>query len=110
MQPHLLSQSTIWRRIRQLRLPEETKQELRSLWPRAKALVQALVNWLYARREFCAAVMLGVAVAYLLHPIPAVGPILGTLAVSLAVLYGIASQIKADMNRHFRFVIEGQRI
>lgn len=110
VQPDLQSQSTIWKHIRQLKLPEETKQKLRDLWHRAKSLVQALVNWLYARREFCASVMLGVAIAYLVHPIPALGPILSTLSVSLAVLYGIALQFKADLNRHFRFVIEGQRI
>ena len=106
----LQNQSTIWKKIRRLDLPKETKEKLRNLWHQAKALVQSLVDWLYNRKEFCATVMLGVAVAYLVHPLPILGPILSTLSVSLSVLYGIGLQFKADLDRHFRFVIEGKRV
>jgi hypothetical protein len=109
-QPKLQARSTIWKKIRRLDLPKETKQRLRDLWHQAKALCQALVDWLYKRREFCTAVMLGVAVAYLVNPLPIVGPILSTLTISLSVLYGIGKQFQADMDRHFRFVVEGRRV
>jgi hypothetical protein len=108
--PHLQSQSTIWKKIRRLDLPDETKKKLRELWHQAKALVQTIVEWLYRRKEFCTTVMLGIAVAYLVHPLPIVGPVLSTLSVSLSVLYGIALQFKADLDRHFRFVVEAQRV
>jgi hypothetical protein len=110
MQQKLLAKSTIWKKIRRLDLPKETKKKLRDLWHEAKALVQAIVEWLYKRRELCATVMLGVAVAYLVHPLPVLGPILGTLSIALSVLYGIGLQFKADLDRHFRFVIEGKRV
>ena len=108
--PEPESQSTIWKKIRRLDLPREAKQGLRNLWHQARTLVQAIVNWLYQRRQFSSAVMLGVAVAYLLHPLPLVGPILATLSISLAVLYGIALQFRADLDKHFRFVIEGRAV
>jgi len=109
-QPKPQAQSTIWKKIRRLDLPDETKQNLRDLWYQAKSLVQAIVDWLYRRRELCVSVMLGVAIAYLVYPLPILGPILSTLSVSLSVLYGIALQFKADLDRHFRFVIEGKRV
>ena len=83
-EPKLKAQSTIWKKIRRLNLPQETKKKLRELWHEAKALIQAIVEWLYKRKEFCASVMLGVAVAYLVHPLPVLGPILATLSVSLS--------------------------
>jgi len=103
-----LSKSTIWRRIRRLDLPEATKKKLRELWHKLKALVQIICAWLYNRRQFCQCVMLGVALAYLVNPLPVVGPVLASLSVSLAVLYGIGKQFQADMNRHFRFVVDGE--
>ena len=98
--------STIWRRIRRLNLPEEIKQKLRDLWHKAKALVQTICEWLYNRRQFCQCVMLGVALAYLVNPLPVVGPILASLSVSLSVLYGIGKQFQADMDRHFGFLTD----
>jgi hypothetical protein len=103
----LRSRSSIWKRIRGLNLPEVTKQKLRELWSKCKALVQIICEWLYNRREFCTSVILGVALAYLVNPLPVVGPILASLSVSLAVLYGIGRQFQADMHRHFFQVIEG---
>ncbi len=103
----LKSRSTIWRHIRRLNLPEATKQKLRDLWHKAKALVQTICEWLYNRRAFCHCLILGVALAYLLNPLPVVGPILASLSISLAVLYGIGKQFQADLNRHFYNVIEG---
>jgi hypothetical protein len=108
--PELEPQSTIWKKIRRLDLPREAKKGLRTLWHQARTLVQAIVNWISQRRQFCSAVMLGVAVAYLLHPIPIVGEILATLSISLAVLYGIALQFRADLDKHFRFIIEGRAV
>ena len=108
--PEPESQSTIWKKIRRLDLPREAKQALRNLWHQARMLVQAIVNWLYQRRQFCSTVMLGVAVAYLVHPFPAVGPVLATLSISFAVLYGIALQVRNDLDKHFRFVVEGRAV
>ena len=105
-----LARSTVWRKIRRLDLPEVTKQKLRDLWAKSRALCQALVTWLYERREFCTSVMLGIALAYLVQPLPVLGPILSTLCIALSVLYGIGKQFQADMNRHFRFVVEGRRV
>ena len=104
------SKQTIWKKIRQLDLPRKAKQELRNLWHHARTLVQAIVNWLYQRRQFCSTVMLGVAVVYLVHPFPAVGPVLATLSISFAVLYGIALQVRNDLDKHFRFVVEGRAV
>lgn len=103
----LKSQSTIWRRIRQLNIPEATKQKLRDLWHKAKFLVQTVCQWLYNRRAFCHCLILGVVLAYLVNPLPIVGPILASLSISLSVLYGIGKQFQADLDRHFRFIIEG---
>ena len=108
--PESEPQNTIWKKIRQLDLPRKAKQALRDLWHQARALVQAIVNWLYLRRQFCSTVMLGVAVAYLVHPFPAVGPVLATLSISFAVLYGIALQVRNDLDKHFRFVVEGRAV
>jgi uncharacterized membrane protein YkvA (DUF1232 family) len=104
----LLKKSTIWKRIRQLNLPKATKHKLRELWHKAKALVQKIVEWLYLRREFCTSLILGVALAYLVNPLPVVGPILASLSISLAVLYGIGRQFQADMNRHFFQIIDAE--
>lgn len=110
LNPELESKETVWRKIRKLDLPSEAKKKLRETWHEAKALVQALVNWLYLRREFCTSVMLGVAIAYLVYPFPFLGPILATLSISLSVLYGIALQFRRDLDRHFRFIIEGRAV
>ena len=102
------SKSTIWKRIRRLDLPEATKKKLRELWHKLKALVQIICAWLYNRRQFCQCVMLGVALAYLVNPLPVVGPILASLSVSLAVLYGIGKQFQADLNRNFYHMADGK--
>ncbi len=108
--PEHESRETIWKKIRRLNLPRNTKECLRHLWYQAKVLVQAIVNWLYQRRQFCSAVMLGVALAYLVHPFPIVGPTLASLSVSMSVLYGIVLQVRADLDRHFSFIIEGAAV
>ncbi len=104
--PEIESKRSIWNKIHRLDLPRKTKEMLRNMWHRAKAIVQALVNWLCQHRQFCSTVMLGVALAYLVHPLPWVGPILSTLSISLAVLYGLALQVRADLDRHFSCVIQ----
>ena len=53
--------------------------------------------------------MLGVALAYLLHALPWVGPVLATLSLSLSLLYGLAWQFRSDLERHFHVVIEKPR-
>ncbi len=106
-QPRLKSKRTMWKKIRQLDLPEATKQKLRDLWQDAKALAQRVVEWLYLRRELCCSIMLGVVLAYLLHPFPILGSVLSTLSITLSVLYGIGLQFRADLARAFpegRFV------
>ena len=107
--PRPASRAAIWKKIRQLDLPRSTRRCLRSLWYKAQALVEALIRWLCRNRQFCATVMLGIALAYLVHPLPWVGPILATLSISLSVLYGLALQVRSDLDRHFHVVIENPR-
>ena len=102
----LESRAAIWKKIRQIDLPHSTKRGLRRLWCKSRTLVQAIVRWLCLNRQFCAAVMLGIALAYLLHPLPWVGPVLATLSLSLSLLYGLAWQFRSDLERHFHVVIE----
>ena len=101
-QPEEPTKRSIWEKIRMLDIPEAARQKLRALWYRAKELVHAIVTWLYERREFCTSVMLGVAIAYLVGPLPFVGPVLGALSISLGVLHGIVAQFRADLDRHFK--------
>ena len=108
-QPKPRSRGAIWNTIRQLDLPRSTQRCLRSLLHKARALVEALIRWLCRNRQFCATVMLGIALAYLVHPLPWVGPILATLSISLSVLYGLALQVRSDLERHFHVVIENPR-
>ena len=96
------SKRSMWRKIRLLDIPEAAREKLRGLWHRTKELVHAIVNWLYERKEFCTSVMLGVAIAYLVGPLPFVGPVLGALSISLSVLHGIVAQFRADLDRHFK--------
>ena len=102
------STRSMWRKIRLLDIPEAAREKLRALWYRAKELLRAIVTWLVERREFCSAVMLGVAVAYLVNPLPFVGPVLGALSISLSVLYGIVAQFRADLDRHFKPFTQAQ--
>ena len=103
------SKRSMWRKIRLLDIPEAAREKLRGLWLRAKEIAHAIVTWLYERKEFCTAVVLGVALAYLVNPLPFVGPVLGALSISLAVLYGIVAQFRADLDRHFGPVLQGVR-
>jgi hypothetical protein len=102
----LLSKEAIWREIRRLSLPEETKQKLQDLWHAARELCQSIVTWLHNRREFCTTIMLGIVAAYFVNSLPILGPILSTLTISLSVLYGIGRQFQADMDRHFSFIVQ----
>ena len=101
------SKHSMWRKIRLLDIPEAAREKLRGLWHRAKEIAHAIVTWLYERKEFCTSVMLGVALAYLLGPLPIVGDILGALSISLSVLHGIVAQFRADLDRHFGPVLQG---
>lgn len=103
------SRGAIWKMLQQLDLPHSTRRCLRSLWYKARALVEALIRWLCRNRQFCATVMLGIALAYMVHSLPWVGPILATLSISLSVLYGLALQVRNDLGRHFHVVIENPR-
>ena len=103
------SRAAIWKKIRQIDLPRSTQRGLRRLWYKSRTLVQAIVRWLCLNRQFCASVMLGVALAYLLHALPWVGPVLATLSLSLSLLYGLAWQFRSDLERHFHVVIEKPR-
>ena len=103
------SRAAIWKKIRQLDLPRSTRRRLRSLWYAARALVEALIRWLCRHQQFCATVMLGIALAYMVHSLPWVGPILATLSISLSVLYGLALQVRNDLGRQFHVVIENPR-
>jgi len=105
----LESRVAIWKKIQQLDLPHKTKRGLRLLWRKSRTLVQVIVRWLCLNRQFCAAVMLGIALAYLLHALPWVGPVLATLSLSLSILYGLAWQLRSDLERHFHVVIENPR-
>ena len=107
-QPEEPTKRSMWRKIRLLDIPEAAREKLRALWYRAKELLRAIVTWLYERKEFCTAVMLGVAVAYLVNPLPFVGPVLGALSISLSVLYGIVAQFRADLDRHFKPFTQAQ--
>ncbi len=103
------SKRSMWRKIRLLDIPEAAREKLRGLWLRAKEIAHAIVTWLYERKEFCTSVMLGVAIAYLVSPLPIVGDILGALSISLSVLHGIVAQFRADLDRHFGLVLQGVR-
>jgi hypothetical protein len=107
-QPEEPTKRSMWRKIRLLDIPEAAREKLRALWYRAKELANAIVNWIYQRKEFCASVLLGVALAYLLGPLPFVGPVLGALSISLSVLYGIVAQFRADLDRHFKPFTQAQ--
>ncbi|MGB0713420.1 MAG: hypothetical protein ACPGUC_07650 [Gammaproteobacteria bacterium] len=104
-QPKLKARSTIWKKIRRLELPEEIKETLRTMWHQAKALVERLVEWLYHKRHLTATVALGVALAYLCHYVPIVGPLLADLAISSSVLVGLVRQMRADLDRFFDGVV-----
>ncbi len=106
-QPEEPTQRSMWRKIRLLDIPEAAREKLRGLWHRAKEIAHAIVTWLYDRKEFCTSVMLGVALAYLLGPLPIVGDILGALSISLSVLHGIVAQFRADLDRHFGPILQG---
>ena len=102
-----LARSSVWRLIRQLDLPSKTKTQLRKLWRKSRVVGEALVAWVYHHRVFSSTVMLGVAVAYLVGPLPMVGEVLGNLSVSLSVLWGMIRQFEADLHQHFHVVTEG---
>lgn len=108
-QPEDPTKRSMWQKIRLLDIPEAAREKLRGLWYRAKEIAHAIVTWLYERKEFCTSVMLGVALAYLLGPLPIVGDILGALSISLSVLHGIVAQFRADLDRHFGPVLQGVR-
>lgn len=99
------NKQTIWQKIRELNVAEKTKEALRALWHQARELCEAIVNWVYANRHFCQALLLGTALAYLVAPFPVVGPVLASVSISLSVLYGIAAQLEAELRRSFEHLI-----
>ncbi|MDD2601138.1 MAG: hypothetical protein PHO37_18255, partial [Kiritimatiellae bacterium] len=96
--------------LHSVREASQPRIPITQLISKAKFLVQTVCQWLYNRRAFCHCLILGVVLAYLVNPLPIVGPILTSLSISLSVLYGIGKQFQADLDRHFRFIIQGDII
>ncbi len=88
-------------RIKRLDIPARAKAELLMLWHRAKRLVERLLAFLDAHREFTEAMLLGALVAFALAQIPWIGGFLALCGLVTAAAVGVLKQIHADLTQLF---------
>jgi hypothetical protein len=74
---------------------------LLELWRGSKALVQAIVGFLYEKRVFCTYLLLGAILYFFLVPLPYVGPLLATMGLSFSLLAAVVKQFEADLHNRF---------
>lgn len=88
-------------RLKKLDLPARAKAELLMLWSRAKRLVERILAFIEAHREFTEAMLLGAIAAFLLAQIPYFGGFLALCALVTAAAIGLLKQIHADLIQLF---------
>jgi hypothetical protein len=88
-------------RIKRLDLPARVKSELLMLATRAKRLVEKILAFLEAHREFTEAMLLGAIAAFLMAQIPYIGGFLALCALVTAAAIGVLKQIHADLTQLF---------
>ncbi len=88
-------------RIKRLDLPARAKAELMMLWHRCKRLVEKILAFLEAHKEFTEAMLLGAIAAFLLAQIPYIGGFLALCSLVTAAAIGLLKQIHADLTQLF---------
>lgn len=88
-------------RIKRLDIPARAKAELLLIWSKAKRLVERILAFLEAHKEFTEAMLLGAIAAFLLAQLPYIGGFLALCALVTAAAIGVLKQIHADLTQLF---------
>lgn len=88
-------------RIRRLNLPARAKAALAWLTLRSRPLVLAILRFLRRHRRFCASLLLGAIVAWLLTWVPLAGKFLALCALVVGAVIGLVHELRESLDRLF---------
>lgn len=87
--------------IANLKIPDKAKAELLMLWRKARGVAESILCFLQRHHEFCATLLLGALIAYLLSHIPWIGGFLALCALVTAAALGVLKQLRSDIEALF---------
>ena len=96
-----MTKNELLQRIRDLRIPEKTREVLRRMCVKLRAWVEKIVLFIRRHRGFCEAMIIGAIAAYLLIHVPLIGAALAQTAIITAAAVGLMKELSSAMKEAF---------